>query len=99
MGTVGAVERAIRDRVSDTLAEIERLEVRPMFSGFGFYVDGLLVAAAWEEAFRLRHRQDGHWVYEAVAEELLDDPDLLVPLVRQRTAMLSQLPEARPKRR
>jgi hypothetical protein len=85
----------MRDRAADSLAEIEHLDVRPMFSGFGFYVDGLLVAAAWEEAFRLRHRRDGHWVYEAVADEVVDDPEVLVPLVRQRIAMLSQLPEAR----
>jgi hypothetical protein len=44
---VGTVERAIRDRVADTRAEIEHLDIRPMFNGFGFYVDGL-VAAAWE---------------------------------------------------
>jgi TfoX/Sxy family transcriptional regulator of competence genes len=39
------VERAIRDRVAVTLAELEPLEIRPMFSGFGVYLDGLLVAA------------------------------------------------------
>jgi hypothetical protein len=95
---MGAVERCVRDRVADTLEEIEHLEVRPMFSGFGFYVDGLLVAAAWDGAFRLRHRTDGHWSYQPVDEALLDDPDLLVPLVRHQFAVLSELPEARPRR-
>jgi hypothetical protein len=99
MTCVGAVERAIRDRVAVTLAEIDRLEIRPMFSGFGVYVDGLLVAAAWEEAFRLRHREDRRWVYQPVADALLDDPDALVPLVRERIAALSKLPEARPRPR
>jgi TfoX/Sxy family transcriptional regulator of competence genes len=96
---VGAAERAVRDRVAETLAEIERLEIRPMFSGFGVYVDGLLVAAAWRGAFCLRHREDAHWVYRPVDDELLDDPDLLVPLVRRRVAVLSELPEARPRGR
>ena len=95
---MGAIERCLRDRVADTLAEIEHLDVRPMFSGFGFYVDGLLVAAAWDRAFRLRHRTGGHWIYQPVDEALLDDPDLLVPLVRDRFAALSELPEARPRR-
>jgi hypothetical protein len=95
---VGTVERAIRDRVADTLAEIEHLDIRPMFSGFGFYVDGLLVAAAWEKAFRLRHRVHGRWIYEPVDEVLLDDPHLLVPMVLRRVAALSELPEARPRR-
>jgi hypothetical protein len=95
---VGTVERAIRDRVAVTLAEIEHLDIRPMFNGFGFYVDGLLVAAAWENAFRLRHREHGRWIYEPVEEALLADPHLLVPMVRRRVEALSALPEARPRR-
>jgi hypothetical protein len=95
---VGTVERAIRDRVADTLAEIEHLDIRPMFSGFGIYVDGLLVAAAWDQAFRLRHRVHGRWIYEPVEESLIDDPRLLVPLVLRRFEALSELPEARPRR-
>jgi hypothetical protein len=94
---VGAVERAIRDRVADTLAEVEHLDIRPVFSGFGFYVDGLLVAAAWDEAFRLRHRVHGRWIYEPVDDALLEDPHLLVPMVLRRVAALSELPEARPR--
>lgn len=96
---MGASERAVRDRVSDTLAEVGRLDVRPMFSGFGFYVDGLLVAAAWDGAFRLRHREHGRWIYKAVHDGLLDDPESLVPLVMDRLSALSELPEAWPRPR
>lgn len=95
---MGAAERCLRDRVADTLMEIEHLDVRPMFSGFGFYVDGLLVAATWDGAFRLRYRTRGHWIYEPVDEALLDNPDLLVPLVHGRRAALSELPGAGPHR-
>jgi hypothetical protein len=92
---MGAVEVEIRDRAAETLAEIERLDVRRMFGGFGFYVDGLLVAAAWEGAFRLRYREDGHWVYRTVDGSAIDDPSLLVGLVRDRAAQLSDEPGAR----
>lgn len=95
---MGAAELRLRDRVADTLAEIEHLHVRPIFSGFGFYVDGLLVAAAWDGAFRLRHRTRGHWIYEPVDEALLDNAELLVPLIHRRIAALSELPAARPHR-
>ena len=69
-----------------------------MFSGFGFYVGGVLVAAAWQGAFRLRHRVDDRWIYEPVDDSLLDDPRLLVPMVLDRAAALSELPETRPRR-
>jgi len=45
MRCMGAVECLVRDRAADALGEIERLDVLPMFSGFGVYLDGLLVAA------------------------------------------------------
>jgi TfoX N-terminal domain len=96
---MGAVEVEIRDRAAETLAEIERLDVRRMFGGFGFYVDGLLVAAAWEGAFRLRYREDGHWVYRPVDGSAVDDPSLLVGLVRDRVAQLSGEPHAQRPRR
>lgn len=73
--------------------EIEHLDVHPMFSGFGFYLDGLLVAAAWDGAFQMRHHVGGHWIYQPVDDALLDDPELLVPLIRRRIAALSQVPE------
>jgi hypothetical protein len=96
---MGPVERELRDRVGDTLAEIAGLDIRPMFSGYGFYVDGLLVGAAWEGRFRLRHRTHGRWIYEPVDDALIDIPESLVPLFRERLAALSELPEARPRRR
>ncbi len=89
---VGDVEREIRDRVADSLAEISDLDVRRMFSGFGFYVAGILVAAAWDEAFRLRYREDGRWVYKPVDEALVDDPSRIVPLVRNRAASSAASP-------
>lgn len=95
---MGAVEREIRDRAGDSLAEIADLEIRSLFSGFGFYVDGMLVAAAWDGAFRLRHREDGHWRYRAVVDESVDDPAALVPLVLARQRALAHEPLARPRR-
>lgn len=91
---MGVVERAIRDRAAETLVEIPDLEVRSMFSGFGFYIDGLLVAAAWDGAFRLRYREGGHWRYKAVDDTAVDDSRVLVPLVRERAEQLSGEPDA-----
>lgn len=96
--TVGDVERDLRDRAEDSLAELDRLEVHRLFSGFGFYLDGLLVAAAWNGAFRLRHREDGHWVYKAVEDSVVDDPAALAALVRGRAEELSKDPLARRRR-
>ena len=66
-----------------------------MFSGYGFYIDGLLVAAAWDGAFRLRHHEHGAWIYKAVDDSVIDDPPILVELVRERARMLSQDTDAR----
>lgn len=96
---MGASEAAIRDRAADSLAEVEHLDVRRMFSGFGFYIDGLLVAAAWDGAFRLRHHDHGTWVYKAVDDSAIDDPAILVTLVRNRARALSRDPAARPAER
>ena len=95
---MGAVERAIKDRAADSLAEIPRLDVRAMFSGFGFYLDEMLVAAAWDGAFRLRQRRDGHWTYQAVDDALVDRPEDLVPLVLANAEELSREPAARRRR-
>jgi hypothetical protein len=86
---VGAVERVLRDRAADALGEINGLDVRPMFSGYGFYADGRLVAAAWDGRFRLRLRQSGRWVYHPVADELLDQPPTLIRMIRERAGSLS----------
>lgn len=95
---MGLVERGIRDRAAESLVEIPDLDVRAMFSGFGFYVDGLLVAAAWDGAFRLRYREDGHWRYKAVDDAAVDDPRVLVPLVLARAAGLIGDPDVQRRR-
>ena len=65
-----------------------------MFSGFGFYIDGLLVAAAWDGAFRLRYREGGRWNCRPVEPATLDDPMVLVALVRERAEHLAREPGA-----
>jgi hypothetical protein len=95
---MGVVERRIMDRAVDSLGEIARLDVRQMFSGFGLYVDARLVAAAWDGAFRLRYRENGHWVYKQVDHSVVDEPSLLVPLVRDRAAALAAEPASRRRR-
>jgi TfoX/Sxy family transcriptional regulator of competence genes len=91
---VGQAEDEIRIDAEDALGAIEGLEVRRMFSGWGFYQRGLLFAAAWEGEFRFRSRQGRHWVYEAVERELLDRPDELVTLARGVLARLEAEPAA-----
>jgi len=85
---VGEAENEIRIDAEDALGAIEGLDVRRMFSGWGFYQRGLLFAAAWDGEFRFRTRQDGHWVYEPVDRELLDRPDDLVRAARANIARL-----------
>lgn len=87
---MGQVERDIRDRAAESLAEIADLDIRPMFSGFGFYVDGLLTAAAWDGAFRLRYREHRHWIYKSVDDAAGGDPSTLVAMVRDRANQLSR---------
>lgn len=91
---MGRVEDEIRIDAEDALGAIEGLEVRRLFSGWGFYQYGLLFAAAWEGEFRFRTRQDGHWIYEVVDRELLDDPDLLVSAASRILARLEAEPAA-----
>ena len=45
---MGRAEDEIRVDAEDALGAIEGLEVRRVFSGWGFYRRGLLFAAAWE---------------------------------------------------
>jgi TfoX/Sxy family transcriptional regulator of competence genes len=94
---MGTTEDEIRDLAADSLAEMEGIEVRRMFSGWGFYCHGLLFGAAWDREFRFRSRQDGHWLYEAVDADLLHNPDLLVSAARQVVATLELEPLARPR--
>jgi hypothetical protein len=88
---VGHAEDEIRLDAEEALGGIDVLEVRRMFSGWGFYSRGLLFAAAWEGEFRFRTRQDGHWVYEIVDRQLLDQPEDLVRAARTVIATLRAL--------
>jgi hypothetical protein len=92
-------EDEIRVDAEDALGAIDGLQVRRMFSGWGFYRGGLLFGAAWDGEFRFRSRQDGHWVYEAVSRELLAEPDQLVAAARVTLARLEAEPAARRKPR
>jgi TfoX/Sxy family transcriptional regulator of competence genes len=91
---VGQAEDEIRIDAEDALGAIDGLDVRRMFSGWGFYQRGLLFAAAWEGELRFRTRQGGHWVYEAVDRELLHRPDELVRAARAVLARLAADPAA-----
>jgi TfoX/Sxy family transcriptional regulator of competence genes len=93
---VGAIENELREQAEDALAELAGLDVRRMFSGWGFYCRGLLFAAAWDGEFRLRARQDGRWIYTAVDRNLLSDPDKLLRAARDNIAKLELVPGARP---
>ncbi len=91
---MGRVEDEIRIDAEDALGAIEGLDVRRMFSGWGFYQRGLLFAAAWEGEFRFRTRQGGRWVYEAVDRGLLGRPEELVSAARENLARLEAEPAA-----
>ncbi len=91
---MGQFEDEIRIDAEDALGAIEGLDVRRMFSGWGFYQRGLLFAAAWKGEFRFRTRQGGQWVYEVVDRELLGRPDELVHAARETLARLQAEPAA-----
>lgn len=96
---MGKIEDEIRADAEDALGGMDGLDVRRMFTGWGFYCHGLLFAAAWRGEFRFRTRQGGHWVYESVDRALLDRPDELVAAARTVIATLAAEPAARPRRR
>lgn len=96
---MGQAEDEIRIDAEDALGAIDGLEVRRMFSGWGFYQRGLLFAAAWEGEFRFRTRQDGRWIYEAVDRKALHRPDELVLAARSVLMKLETEPAARPRKR
>jgi len=96
---VGRIEDEIRVEAEDALEAMDGLDVRRMFSGWGFYSHGLLFAAAWKGEFRFRTRQEGHWVYEGVDRALLDRPEDLVTAARTVIATLAAEPAARPRPR
>jgi hypothetical protein len=92
---VGQIEDEIRIDAEDALAAIDGLEVRRVFSGWGFYRHGLLFAAAWDGELRFRTRQGRHWVYEIVDREMLGRPDDLVIAARKILERLEREPAAR----
>jgi GrpB-like predicted nucleotidyltransferase (UPF0157 family) len=96
---VGGIEDEIRVEAESALKAMDGLDVRRMFSGWGFYSHGLLFAAAWKGEFRFRTRERGHWVYEGVDRALLDRPEELVRAARTVIATLAAEPAARPRRR
>ena len=91
---MGRAEDEIRIDAEDALGAIEGLEVRRVFSGWGFYQRGLLFAAAWDGEFRFRTRQGRRWIYEAVDRELLGRPDELVSVARGILTRLETEPAA-----
>lgn len=91
---MGQVEDDIRIDAEDALGALEGLDVRRVFSGWGFYQRDLLFAAAWKGEFRFRTRQGGHWIYEVVNPQLLDRPDELVRAARETLARLRAEPSA-----
>lgn len=92
---MGQAEDEIRIDAEDALAPIDGLEVRRVFSGWGFYRHGLLFAAAWDGELRFRTRQGGRWIYEAVDRQMLSRPDDLVIAAREILARLEREPAAR----
>ena len=92
---MGQAEDEIRIDAQDALGAVEGMEVRRMFSGWGFYQYGLLFAAAWEGEFRFRTRRDGRWIYEPVERSLLDQPEGLTAVARDVLARLAAEPAAR----
>ncbi len=89
------MEDEIRIDAEDALAAIDGLEVRRVFSGWGFYRRGLLFAAAREGELRFRTRQGGHWIYEIVDREMLARPDELAIAARKILERLEREPAAR----
>lgn len=89
-------EDEIRDEMRDALSWLDGLDVRRVFSGWGFYRKGLLFAAAWDGKFRLRARREGHWAYDSVANGTLNDPDKLRDAILETLAALEREPASRP---
>lgn len=92
---MGQIEDEIRIDAEDALAAIDGLEVRRVFSGWGFYRHGLLFAAAWDGELRFRTRQGRHWIYEIVDREMLERPHELVIAARKTLERLETEPAAR----
>jgi hypothetical protein len=93
---VGRAEDEIRIDAEDALGALDGLDVRRVFSGWGFYQRGLLFAAAWDGEFRFRSRQDGRWKYQPVDRDLLNRPEDLVTAARAVLAKLATEPAAKP---
>lgn len=91
------MEDEIRIDAQDALGALDGLEVRRVFSGWGFYRRGLLFAAAFDGEFRFRTRQHGRWIYEPVDPELLNRPGDLVNAADMVLAKLAAEPAAKPR--
>jgi hypothetical protein len=89
---VGQAEDEIRIDAEEALGALDGLEVRRVFSGWGFYHRGLLFAAAWDGEFRFRSRQDDRWKYQPVDPDLLNRPEDLVTAARAVLAKLAAEP-------
>ena len=96
---MGQAEDEIRIDAEDALGALDGLEVRRVFSGWGFYHRGLLFAAAWDGEFRFRSRQDGRWKYQPVDPDLLNRPEDLVSAARSVLTKLAAEPAAKARRR
>jgi hypothetical protein len=94
---VGQAEDEIRIDAQDALGALDGLEVRRVFSGWGFYRNGLLFAAAWDGEFRFRTRQRGRWIYEPVDPGMLNRPEDLVAAARMVLAKLAAGAAAEPR--
>ncbi len=96
---MGQIEDELRIDAEDALAGLDGLDVRRMFSGWGFYRHGMLFAACWDGEFRWRTRQGGHWIYQPVDQSLLHRPDELMARAHEVIAALEAEPETTRKRR
>lgn len=92
---MGQAEDEIRIDAEDAFAAIDGLEVRRVFSGWGFYRHGLLFAAAWDGELRFRTRQGRRWIYEIIDREMLGRPDEMVIAARKILERLEREPAAR----
>ncbi len=92
--TMGQSENQIRLEAEYALASLEDLDVRRMFSGWGFYYRDLLFAAAWDGRFCFRHRRDDYWVYEPVDRMLIQREEEFVATARSVISDLASEPAA-----
>lgn len=108
-----ATDQSFVDHITDQARLGDRLTCRKMFGEFGFHLDGKFVAMACDDSFFLKatraledHGLDlprrppypGAKPYP-VADELIDDPELLARVLLATAALLPEAKAKRPKRR